>query len=452
MSSLARSSSPRSPLSPPSRLLAVTMSWLSIPPASHFSLANLSFGVISTPADAAPRPAVAVGDYALDLRAFAAGGGFAAAPDIARHAAVFGAATLNDFAALGRPFHHAVREFLRAALSAGAGAPGVLRDNAQLRRAALVPRSEARNHLPLAIGDYTDFYAGKNHAHNVGVLLRGPANALQPNYTHLPVAYHGRASSVVVSGTPIRRPWGQVLKDPKAQPQTPVLATSQRLDIELELGMFVCRANDLGQPVPVDEADDYVFGYVLMNDWSARDLQAWEYIPLGPFTAKNLGTSISAWVVLADALEGAKGPGIPNDTQLLPYLREKAKDNVLQVELEVDLITAGGNKTTISRTISRNLLWSWPQMIAHHSISGCNLRPGDLLGSGTISGTEPGTQGSVLEQTQGGKEALKLAGGEERKFLQDGDTIVIRGWAGEEGALVGFGEVSGTIKPALPLF
>lgn len=315
------------------------MSWLSVSPTSHFSIANIPFGIISTAADASPRPAIAIGDYALDLKAFAAGGGFAGSADLEKHQAVFSAPTLNDFAALGRPFHRAAREYLQAVLGAETRHPELLKDNEQLRKAALVPRSEVRNHLPMAVGDYTDFYAGKNHAYNVGVLFRGPANALQPNYLHLPVAYHGRASSVVVSGTPIRRPWGQILKDPKAEPKVPVLATAEKLDIELEMGMFICRENKLGSPVPVDEADDHVFGYVLMNDWSARDLQAWEYVPLGPFTAKNMGTSISAWVVLADALKDAKGPGIPNDTPLLPYLQEKTKDNVLSIELEVDLIS-----------------------------------------------------------------------------------------------------------------
>ncbi|PNY24990.1 Fumarylacetoacetase [Tolypocladium capitatum] len=428
------------------------MSWLSVSPTSHFSLANIPFGVVSTAADTSPRPAIAIGDYALDLRVFAAGGGFAGSADIKKHVAVFSAPTLNEFAALGRSFHRAVRGYLRAVLAADTKHPELLRDNEQLRKAALVPRAEVQNHLPMAVGDYTDFYAGKNHAYNVGVLFRGRDNALQPNYLHLPVAYHGRASSVVVSGTPIRRPWGQILKDAKAEPKVPVLATAEKLDLELEMGMFICRENKMGSPVPVDEADDYVFGYVLLNDWSARDLQLWETVPLGPFTAKNLGTSISAWVVLADALKDAKGPGIPNDTPLLPYLQEKSKDNVVGIELEVDLITANGDKTTISKTNSKHLLWSWPQMIAHHSISGCNLRPGDLFGSGTISGEDSTSRGCILEQTQGGKIALKLQGGEERTFLQDGDTVVIRGWAGKEGALVGFGEVEGTIQPALPLF
>ncbi|KAL2879794.1 hypothetical protein SGCOL_004837 [Colletotrichum sp. CLE4] len=429
-----------------------SQSWVSVSPKSHFSLANIPFGIISTTSDQTHRPAIAIGDNALDLKAFAKAGGFHALPSIQEHVSVFSSTTLNDFAALGRKVHREVRTYLQSILAENTPHAGLLKDNAELRKTALIPFSEIQNHLPLAIGDYTDFYAGKNHAYNVGVLFRGPDNALQPNYVHLPVAYHGRASSVVVSGTPIRRPWGQILKDPKAEPKVPVLSPCQRLDIELEMGMFLCRENKLGEPVPVDQAEEHIFGYVLMNDWSARDIQAWEYVPLGPFTSKNLGTSISPWVVLADALDGSKTAGIENKTELQPYLRESKKNNVLGVDLEVDIITANGNKTTISKTNSKNLLWSWPQMIAHHTITGCNLRPGDLLGSGTISGTEPGTEGSILEQTQGGKQAVQLSGGEERKFLQDGDTLIIRGWSGQEGALVGFGEVSGKIEAALKLF
>lgn len=318
------------------------MSWLPIAPDSHFSIANLPFGIISTADDATRRPAVAIGDHVLDLKAFAGSGGFSESDEIQRHADVFAGESLNAFAALGRPFHRLVRGYLQTAVfGAATTSPHLLRDNETRRRRALLSAGAAvQNHLPLQVGDYTDFYAGKNHAYNVGVLFRGPANALQPNYTHLPVAYHGRASSVVVSGTPIRRPWGQILRAATAgeeQPKVPALAPCERLDLELELGMFVCRENELGQPIPVDEADDYVFGYVLVNDWSARDIQAWEYVPLGPFTAKNLGTSISAWVVLADALADCRTPGIPNDTPLLPYLREKSADNCLDIELEVDL-------------------------------------------------------------------------------------------------------------------
>lgn len=317
-----------------------TQSWVSVSPKSHFSLANIPFGIISTTSDQTHRPAIAIGDNVLDLKAFAKAGGFHALPSIQEHVSVFSSATLNDFAALGRKVHREVRTYLQSILAENTPHAGLLKDNADLRKTALIPFSEIQNHLPLAIGDYTDFYAGKNHAYNVGVLFRGPDNALQPNYVHLPVAYHGRASSVVVSGTPIRRPWGQILKDPKAEPKVPTLAPCQRLDIELEMGMFLCRENKLGEPVPVDQAEEHIFGYVLMNDWSARDIQAWEYVPLGPFTSKNLGTSISPWVVLADALDGAKTAGIENKTELQPYLRESKKNNVLGVDLEVDIISA----------------------------------------------------------------------------------------------------------------
>ncbi|KAM0543269.1 hypothetical protein ACHAPJ_012415 [Fusarium lateritium] len=425
------------------------MSWLSIPSDSHFSIANIPFGIISTSSNPSPRPAIAIGDHVLDLRAFAQGDGFSASSDTQKHAQVFSESSLNAFAALGRAAHRAVRSYLQDVFAKDTKHPEVLKDNQKLQDVALLKRSDVKNHIPLTIGDYTDFYAGKNHAYNVGCLFRGPDNALQPNYTHLPVAYHGRASSVVVSGTQIRRPWGQILRPGN---KVPDLAPCERLDIELEMGMFITRENGMGSPVPVDEAEDYIFGYVLMNDWSARDIQAWEYVPLGPFTSKNLGTSISAWVVLADALESAKAAGIKNDNELLPYLKEKKQNNVLDIDLEVDLITAAGNKTTLSKTNSRNLIWSWPQMIAHHTITGCNLRPGDLFGSGTISGTESGTEGSMLEQTKGGKVPIQLSEGEERKFIKDGDTLVIRGSYGSGDSKVGFGEVSGTILEPLPLF
>ncbi|KAF4973671.1 hypothetical protein FZEAL_9263 [Fusarium zealandicum] len=425
------------------------MSWLLLPSDSHFSLANIPFGIISTSSDAKQRPAIAIGDHVLDLHAFSSGDGFSASAEIQKQADVFSQPTLNAFAALGRPFHRAVRSYLQTVFAKDTKHPDVLKDNQKLQDSALLKRSEVKNHMPLAIGDYTDFYAGKNHAYNVGCLFRGPDNALQPNYTHLPVAYHGRASSVVPSNTPIRRPWGQILRPGN---KIPDLAPCEKLDLELEMGMFICRENVLGNPIPVDEAEDHIFGYVLMNDWSARDVQAWEYVPLGPFTAKNMGTSISPWVVLADALEGAKGPGIKNDTELLPYLKQKKQDDVLGIDLEVELTTASGNKTVISRTNSKNLLWSWPQMIAHHTITGCNLRPGDLFGSGTISGTEAGTEGSILEQTKGGKVPIQLEAGEERKFLQDGDTLTIRGSFGSGDSVIGFGEVSGKIEAALPLF
>jgi fumarylacetoacetase len=318
-------------------------SWLDVSPSSHFSLANIPFGVISTSSDATPRPAVALGEYALDLNVFTQGNGFSGNQKLQDAlAGVFSQPTLNAFAAKGRPFHREVRAYLQDILAADTKLPQLLKDNASLREKALLRLSDVKNHVPMAIGDYTDFYVGKHHAFNVGVLFRGPANALQPNYTHLPVAYHGRASSIVVSGTPIRRPWGQILLDPKAEPKVPTFTPSKKVDLELELGMFVCGSNELGQPIPVSKAEDYIFGYVLLNDWSARDVQAWEYVPLGPFTSKNLGSSISPWIVLADALEDYKTAGIENDTEYARYLRQPAEikeKNVLGIDLEVELIS-----------------------------------------------------------------------------------------------------------------
>ena len=310
-------------------------SWLSSTQDSHFSLANIPFGIISSTPNTTHRPAIVIGDHVLDLDAFARGGGFSASRDIQQHKSVFSASTLNAFAALGRPFHRLVRDYLQSILATDTNHAEILKNNLKLRQSAVLLRSEVQNHLPLAIGDYTDYYAGENHAYNVGVLFRGPENALQPNYRHLPVAYHGRASSIVPSGTPIRRPWGQIIRPGE---KLPALAPCAKLDLELELGMFICKENSLGHPIPVTEAEEYIFGYVLMNDWSARDIQAWEYIPLGPFTAKNLGTSISTWVVLADALESTKQPGIKNNTKLLPYLQQESTDSVLSIELEVRLI------------------------------------------------------------------------------------------------------------------
>lgn len=427
-------------------------SWLQIPKNSPFSLANIPFGIISS-TKASPRvPAIAIGEYALNLSAFASSSGFSQLPAIQPHLSVFNEPTLNAFAALGRPVHRQVREYLQTVFRADTPYPQVLKDNAALQKEALLPLSEVTNHVPLQIGDYTDFYAGLNHAYNVGVLFRGPENALQPNYTHLPVAYHSRASSVIVSGTSIHRPNGQILTNPAANPKIPTFSPCKKLDIELELAAFVSTPNGLGKPVPINEAEDHIFGLVLMNDWSARDIQAWEYVPLGPFNAKNFATTITPWVVLIDALEPFRAPGLePGDREaLLPYLREKRAVNAFNIPLEVEITPESGKSTVISKSNAQNLLYSFPQMLTHHTITGCNMNTGDLLGSGTISGKEPQTQGSILEQTNG-KNPIKLSDGSERIFLEDGDRVVLRGSAGEEGSYVGFGDCEATILPALKL-
>jgi fumarylacetoacetase len=318
--------------------MSILKSWLEISPRSDFSLANLPCGIISTAQDASPRPAVAVGDFALDLRKFANAGGFSdlkhATGDLST---VFNNETLNAFASLGRPAHRDIRTYLQDVLRHDTPFPAVLKDNTTLQTEVLVPLKQVQNHLPLAIGDYTDFYAGRYHALNVGSLFRDPANALNPNYNHLPVAYHGRASSVVISGTPIRRPHGQVLANPTSDPKTPTFQPSQRLDLELEMGMFICRPNELGNRISVEQADDHIFGYVLLNDWSARDIQLWEYQPLGPFNAKNFGSTISSWVVLADALEPFKTKGLDNPNELLEYLRQDDPSTAIDIALEVTL-------------------------------------------------------------------------------------------------------------------
>lgn len=259
-------------------------SWLDIPKSSHFSLANLPFGIISAPNSPKPRAAVAIGDQCLDLKAFQGQNGFSAcSQDVGD---VFAQPTLNPFAALGRPAHRAVRKYIQDIFREDTPHASILKDNQEAQKACLLRQDQVKMHLPMQIGDYTDFYAGKNHAYNLGCILRGPKNALQPNYTHLPVGYHGRASSVVVSGTPVVRPNGQVLEDPKAEVKKPVFKPCQRLDVEVELGAFLCQGNQMGQPIPISEAEDSIFGIVLLNDWSARDIQAWEYVPLGPFNAK----------------------------------------------------------------------------------------------------------------------------------------------------------------------
>ncbi|KAL5120250.1 hypothetical protein ACEQ8H_001808 [Pleosporales sp. CAS-2024a] len=429
-------------------------SWFTIPKGSHFSLANIPFGIISTATSSRPRVAVGIGEHALDLEAFAANNGFSALSTIQPHQAVFSESSLNAFAALGRPIHSVVRRYIQTIFTVETPHPDVLKNNTALQKEALIPLKDIKAHVPFRIGDYTDFFAGRIHAYNCGVIFRGPANALQPNYHHLPVGYHGRASSIVPSGTPIRRPNGQILLNPTAEPKVPTFSPCKKLDIELELGAFVCGSNPQGQPIPIDKAEESIFGVVLMNDWSARDIQAWEYVPLGPLNAKNFGTTISTWVVLVDALEPFKTKGLENESEVLPYLKEKKEKTVYDINLQVDVKTtaSSGNTTTISKVNARNLLWSFPQMLAHHTITGCPFQPGDLLGSGTISGETAAEYGSFLEQSQDGKKTIALSGGEKRMFLDDGDEITIRGVCGaDEEALVGFGECVGRIEPALEL-
>ena len=421
-------------------------SWLKIDPESPFSLSNLPFGIFSTSSSPSPRPAIAIGDYALDLAQLHLGGTFSQDDVLQTSSQAFLEPTLNDFAALGRPLHQRFRLYIRELLLQDTAYPALLKENDSLRTQALFALHSINMHLPLAIGDYTDFYAGRNHAHNLGVLLRGYDNALQPNYLHLPVGYHGRASSVQVSGSSFRRPSGQTLAEPGAK--TPIFGPSKKLDMELEIAAFLCRPNDQGSPVDVNKAESHIFGFVLMNDWSARDIQAWEYVPLGPFNSKNFATTISPWIVLADAMEPFRTRLKDSPDNLLPYLRQTREKTGYDIDLSVDLV-ANGQCYQISNANAKYLCYSFEQMVAHHSITGCPLRTGDLFGSGTISGEHEKSLGSLMEITRNGKQSLSLGNGVSRTFLEDGDEIVITGKAGEPGAFVGFGPCRAAILPAL---
>lgn len=313
-----------------------TASWLEIPSGSHFSLANIPFGIITTPASAEPHAAIAIGDHVLDLYTFAVNSGFAALQNFTpEHAKLFSQSTLNHFAATGQVFHRYIREYLQNVFALNTTVPQVLKDSNTAREAALFHKKDVKVYIPMKIAGYTDFFAGRNHAYNCGCIFRDSQKALQPNYLHLPVGYSSRASSVVVSGTPIRRPLGQYLAN--KMDTASQFGPCRRLDIELELGALLCRGNEMGEPIPVDKAEEYIFGFVILNDWSARDIQAWEAVPLGPFNAKNFASSISPWVILKDAIEGFHAKGIPNETQLHPYLQQSRLDNVYDINLEVEI-------------------------------------------------------------------------------------------------------------------
>lgn len=412
-------------------------SFIEVSPDSDFPIQNLPFGIFSYGLSA-PRVGVRIGEWVVDCAVLARAGLFA---DLGIAEAVLTAPTLNPLMRLGRPRWRALRSRLQALLRAD---NPVVRDDAPLRRAALRPLGELRLHLPVDIGDYTDFYASKEHATNVGVMFRGRENALMPNWAHLPVGYHGRASSIVLDKTPIIRPRGQVRPDGAPAPQ---FQPSAELDFELELGCFIGTGNALGHPMTTGEAAEAIFGFVLLNDWSARDIQRWEYQPLGPFLAKNFATSISPWVVSTEALEPFRCLGPKQDPPPLPYLQVHGARHY-DVHLEVWLQSAQmAAPDLICRTNARYLYWSFSQMIAHHTITGCNLRTGDLLGSGTISGTVANSYGSLLELAWRGERPIHLSSGETRAFLEDGDTVIMRGYCQGDGYRVGFGEVSGQVLP-----
>jgi fumarylacetoacetase len=416
-------------------------SWVPVATDSHFPIQNLPLGVFRRSAGDV-HVGVAIGAHVLDLTLLETHGLLS---DPGRGGPrIFDRGQLNPLLALGRPAWSALRVQVSRLLRADEAR---LRDDADLRSQVLVPQSDVRMQLPAAVGDYTDFYSSREHATNVGTMLRGPDNALMPNWLHLPVAYHGRASSLVVTDTPIRRPCGQSKPD---KADAPIFGPSRSLDFELEVAALVGPGNGQGQPIPVAEAEDHIFGLVLLNDWSARDLQAWEYVPLGPFLAKNFATSLSPWVVPLEALAPFRSAGPRQQPTPLPYLRQDPSASTFDLTLEVWLRT---ERMTTGQRIGRSnfkyLYWSLAQQVAHHTVNGCPLRPGDLLASGTVSGPTPDSLGCLLELTWRGTRPLALADAETRTFLQDGDRVTLTGWCQGEGYRVGFGEVSGTVLPAL---
>ena len=359
-----------------------TSSWVEGADGSEFCIRNIPFGVYAPPS-APASICTAIGPQLLDLRVLAAAGLLPAGAS-----ASLQESTLNAFMALGRAHWVAVRCALQALLAAegAAGADARLRASAELRAAALRPRAECRMLLPATVGDYTDFYSSKDHAYNVGVMIRGPANALQPNWTWLPVGYHGRSSSVVVSGTDIVRPCGQTQADAADASKGAVFGPSKRMDFELEVAAWVGPGNELGRPIPIAQAEDHVFGLSLMNDWSARDIQVWEYVPLGPFGAKNFATTVSPWIVTLEALEPFRcATSTPQEPPPLPYLQDP-KHGSFDIHLEVALRCEGMAEHVITRSNFKHMYWNLRQQLVHHTVTGCNMRPGDLLGSGTISG------------------------------------------------------------------
>lgn len=397
-----------------------------------FPLNNLPCGVFSF-GKKVPRCGVAIGTCVVDVQALEksglltlAGGPFFKSP------------AWNNLMAAGPAAWASLRAQLTSLLQAGSRKRKLIEPH-------LHELSAIQLHMPFRVAEYTDFYAGRHHAFNVGSMFRGPENALPPNWLHIPIGYNGRASSVIVSGTPVTRPWGQIKGVNDAVPR---FAPSQRFDIELELAAVVGSPSNLGQPVTVSEADDMIFGYVLLNDWSARDIQAWEYQPLGPFQAKATATSISPWIVMKAALEPFRVSTPQREVPLLPHLEEPCP-MLYNIDLEVGLTPKGGSETTLSRTNYREMYYSAAQQLAHHTTSGCAMNTGDLLGTGTISGPTKDSRGSLLELSWGGKEPILLQDGGERRFIEDHDTLTLRGKAQGDGYIIGFGECTGQVLPAL---
>ena len=411
-------------------------SWIDIPEGCDFTMYNIPFGVFKIEG-LSPRCCTAIGEYVVDLAVLSAHGYFS---EINISPLLFQNGSLNEFIALGKPFTSLVRDRLVELFS---------KDNPELQKMkALHPfvfykQDDVTMMLPVTIGDYTDFYSSKEHATNVGAMFRDPDNALLPNWKHLPVAYHGRASSIVVSGTPLIRPQGQFKKN--KDDVVPSFGPTQSLDYELEMGFVIGKNSRLGEAIPIENAEDYIFGFLLFNDWSARDIQSWEYVPLGPFLAKNFMSSVSPWIVTMEALAPYRTKSPLQDVKVLPYLQYEG-DRSYDIELQIELQPEEGEATCISRTNFKFMYWNVCQQLAHHTVNGCNVKVGDIMASGTISGATRDSTGCLLEQTRNGQDPVTLKNGVTRKYLQDGDTVVMKGFAEKDGTRVGFGSVEGKVK------
>ena len=411
-------------------------SWVDVPSGSDFPIQNLPFGIFSA-ANNEKRIGVALGEKVIDLAGLSQLGYLT---DLNVEHSVFLSDQLNGLIQLGKSTTRALRNRISDLFEAN---NNELKGNAEHVKAVLHNQSDIKLHMPIQIGDYTDFYSSKEHATNVGTMFRDPDNALLPNWLHIPVGYHGRASSIVASGTPIHRPKGQ--QKPK-EDEPPVFGPCKLLDFELEMAFVTYPGKEMGDSISTSEAEDHIFGMCLFNDWSARDIQKWEYVPLGPFLAKNFASSISPWIVTLDALEPFKVQGPEQDPKPLPYLNYEGNKSY-DIALEVGILPENSEETVVCNSNFKYMYWNMAQQLAHHTVNGCNIKAGDMLASGTISGPTKDSFGSMLELSWKGTQPLTLKDGSERKFIQDGDTVIMRGHAEKNGVKIGFGEVSTKVLP-----
>lgn len=411
-------------------------SWIEVPVDSDFPIQNIPFGVFITKDDVITI-GTRIGDCAIDMGALQQLNYF---DGIELTDDMFMQDTLNDFISDGKKTWRLVRNRLAELFDE---TNPKLRDNKEHRDIVIFNVKYIEMQLPVLIGDYTDFFSNKEHALNVGKIYRDPEHLLSPNWLHIPVGYHGRSSSIIPSGIPVHRPMGQTLPNGE---KTPVFGPSRLVDFELETAFITTDVNVMGENIPINEAEDYIFGMVILNDWSARDIQKWEYEPLGPFLSKNFATSISPWIITMDALEPFRTKGPKQDPAPLPYLQQKGKHN-FDINLEVAIQPEKSEATIVTSSNFKHMYWSMSQQLTHHTSNGCRVNSGDMMGSGTISGTTPDSFGSMLELTLGGKNPIKLNDGSERKFINDGDTVIMKGFCKNNGVRIGFGEVSTKLLP-----